>query len=97
MSSDEAAMSPSPQPLDPLRCALLLIDLQRDFLDPRGYAAQAGLDVERLRRVIGPALALRILSARSRAHRRPSFLTVRRYSWRALIVTLLKSLRSATA
>ncbi len=59
MSSDDAAMSPGPQPLDPLRCALLLIDLQRDFLDPRGYAAQAGLDVERLRRVIGPALALR--------------------------------------
>lgn len=53
------AMSASREPLDPLRCALLLIDLQRDFLDPRGYAAQAGLDVERLRRVIGPALALR--------------------------------------
>ncbi len=47
------------EPLDPLRCALLLIDLQRDFLDPRGYAAQAGLNVERLRRVIAPALALR--------------------------------------
>lgn len=45
-------------PIDPLRCALLLIDLQRDFLDPRGYAAQAGLDVSRLRGVIAPALAL---------------------------------------
>lgn len=45
--------------IDPTRSALLLIDLQRDFLDPRGYAAQAGLDVLRLRRVIGPALALR--------------------------------------
>jgi nicotinamidase-related amidase len=52
-------MAPAREPLDPLRCALLLIDLQRDFLAPRGYAAQAGLDVERLRRVIGPALALR--------------------------------------
>jgi len=29
--------------------ALLIIDMQRDFLDPRGYAAQAGLDVESLR------------------------------------------------
>ncbi|MGC8732153.1 MAG: cysteine hydrolase family protein [Halothiobacillaceae bacterium] len=29
--------------------ALLIIDMQRDFLDPRGYAAQAGLDVEELR------------------------------------------------
>jgi nicotinamidase-related amidase len=45
--------------IDPLRSALLLIDLQRDFLDPRGYAAQAGLDIERLRRVVGPAQALR--------------------------------------
>lgn len=46
-------------PLNPRRSALLLIDLQRDFLDPRGYAAQAGLDVARLRGVITPALALR--------------------------------------
>lgn len=46
-------------PLQARRSALLLIDLQRDFLDPRGYAARAGLDVERLRRVIGPAQALR--------------------------------------
>ena len=52
-------MAMAGEPLDPLRCALLLIDLQRDFLDPRGYAAQAGLDVQRLRRVIGPARALR--------------------------------------
>ncbi|OZB55668.1 MULTISPECIES: cysteine hydrolase [unclassified Thiomonas] len=29
--------------------ALLVIDMQRDFLDPSGYAAQAGLDVEALR------------------------------------------------
>lgn len=52
-------MSTRAQVLDPPRSALLLIDLQRDFLDPGGYAARAGLDVERLRRVIGPALALR--------------------------------------
>lgn len=52
-------MVPAPDVLDPRRCALLLIDLQRDFLDPRGYAARAGLDVERLRGVIVPAQALR--------------------------------------
>lgn len=46
-------------PLNARRSALLLIDLQRDFLDPRGYAARAGLDVARLRSVIVPALALR--------------------------------------
>ena len=33
---------------DPLRTALLVIDMQRDFCDPAGYAAQAGLDVARL-------------------------------------------------
>jgi len=32
--------------------ALLVIDMQRDFLDPRGYAARAGLEVQRLRRAI---------------------------------------------
>lgn len=38
--------------------ALLVIDMQRDFLDMRGYAAQAGLDIERLRQTIAPVQAL---------------------------------------
>ena len=38
---------------DPLRTALLVIDMQRDFCDPAGYAAQAGLDVARLAAVAG--------------------------------------------
>lgn len=38
---------------DPLRTALLVIDMQRDFCDPAGYAAQAGLDVARLAAVTG--------------------------------------------
>lgn len=38
--------------------ALLVIDMQRDFLDERGYAAQAGLDISRLRQAIGPVQAL---------------------------------------
>ena len=38
--------------------ALLVIDLQRDFLDPRGYAAQAGVDVARLRATLAPVCAL---------------------------------------
>jgi nicotinamidase-related amidase len=37
---------------------LLVIDMQRDFLDPRGYAAQAGLDVARLRQTVGPVQSL---------------------------------------
>ncbi|MFN8989602.1 MAG: cysteine hydrolase family protein [Betaproteobacteria bacterium] len=37
---------------DPRSAALLASDMQRDFLDPRGYAARAGLDIELLRRAI---------------------------------------------
>jgi biuret amidohydrolase len=37
---------------------LLVIDMQRDFLDPRGYAAQAGLDIHRLRETVAPVQAL---------------------------------------
>jgi ureidoacrylate peracid hydrolase len=36
------------------RTALLLIDLQRDFLDPQGWYAQSGVDIEHMRRVIEP-------------------------------------------
>jgi len=43
---------------DASRTALLVIDLQRDVLDPRGYAAQAGVDVSRLRATLGPVCAL---------------------------------------
>lgn len=43
---------------DVARTALLVIDLQRDFLDPRGYAAQAGVDVSRLRATLAPVCAL---------------------------------------
>lgn len=32
--------------------ALLVIDMQRDFLDPRGYIARSGVDVGVLRAVI---------------------------------------------
>jgi nicotinamidase-related amidase len=45
--------------------ALLVIDMQRDFLDPGGYAAAAGLDVAALRRPI-PAIR-RLLDAARRA------------------------------
>jgi len=38
--------------------ALLVIDMQRDFLDPRGYAARAGLDIARLRSTVAPVQAL---------------------------------------
>jgi len=44
--------------LDAAHTALLVIDLQRDFLDPQGYAARAGVDVARLRTTIAPVRRL---------------------------------------
>ena len=52
-----SADTPLP-PITPARTALLVIDMQRDFLDARGYAAQAGVDVKRLRGTLAPVLAL---------------------------------------
>jgi len=40
------------------RVALLLIDMQRDFLDPRGYLAGMGYDLGGVRAAIGPARRL---------------------------------------
>ncbi|WP_034411061.1 cysteine hydrolase family protein [Derxia gummosa] len=62
-SSPEAGAASACSPagfgaIGPSRAALVVIDLQRDFLSPEGYAATAGLDVARLRGVIAPALAL---------------------------------------
>ena len=44
--------------LKPERTALLVIDMQRDFLQPEGYAAQAGLDIKPLRAAIAPVKAV---------------------------------------
>ena len=45
-------------------CALIVIDMQRDFLDAGGYAAMAGLDVSALRKPI-PFIADLLNAARS--------------------------------
>ncbi|HEY3111196.1 MAG TPA: cysteine hydrolase [Chloroflexota bacterium] len=39
---------------DPTRTALLIIDMQRDFVDPGGFGEALGNDVSRLRAAIGP-------------------------------------------
>ena len=44
--------------------ALIIIDMQRDFLDPRGYAGKAGLDVSRLRKII-PSVSRLLACARN--------------------------------
>src|SRR3984957_10156138 len=45
---------PYPFEFSPGSCALLLIDLQRDFLEPGGFGEMLGNDVSQLRRVIEP-------------------------------------------
>ena len=44
--------------LVPAACALLIIDMQRDFLEPGGFGAMLGNDVAPLRRTIAPNRAL---------------------------------------
>lgn len=44
--------------LAPRRTALLVIDMQRDFLHPDGYAARAGMDVAPLQETIAPVSRL---------------------------------------
>lgn len=45
-------------PFDPTSTALLIIDMQRDFLEPGGFGAMLGNDVSLLRSAIGPCRAL---------------------------------------
>jgi nicotinamidase-related amidase len=55
---------PGPFPLPEGRVALLLIDMQRDFLLPGGFGESLGNDVSRLQRVV-PPLAELLAAART--------------------------------
>jgi|SRR5580704_1298796 nicotinamidase-related amidase len=55
------AAEPYPFKLQPKSCALLIIDMQRDFLEPGGFGAALGNDVSKLRRAIEPTQ--RVLAA----------------------------------
>ncbi|MFG1917463.1 cysteine hydrolase family protein [Micromonospora sp. NPDC048898] len=52
------AARPGPYTFDLSTTALLVIDMQRDFLEPGGFGASLGNDVGQLRRTIPPLAAL---------------------------------------
>src|SRR5215218_5441664 len=49
---------PGPFTFDPATTALIVIDMQRDFMEPGGFGETLGNDVSQLRRVIEPTAAL---------------------------------------
>jgi nicotinamidase-related amidase len=49
---------PYPFTFDPATTALIVIDMQRDFLEPGGFGETLGNDVSQLRRVVAPTAAL---------------------------------------
>ena len=64
--------------MNPARTALLVIDMQRDFLDPGGYAATAGMNIDALRhpiqamrKLLGVARRLGMLVVHTREGHRP--------------------------
>ncbi|KQY32379.1 MULTISPECIES: cysteine hydrolase family protein [Nocardia] len=60
----EIPADPTPLPFDPATTALVIIDMQRDFLLPGGFGESLGNDVALLRTVIEP-LAELLASARA--------------------------------
>lgn len=63
-TATELPAQPYPFMFEPRHCALLIIDMQRDFLEPGGFGAALGNDVALLRRTIEPNRQL-LAAARS--------------------------------
>ena len=65
MSTITIKAEPGPLAIDPARTAVVMIDMQRDFLEPGGFGETLGNDVSLLSAAIGPAKAL-LAGARKR-------------------------------
>src|ERR1700674_5314989 len=58
MPSVNFEAEPAPLSVDLDRCALVIIDMQRDFLEPGGFGEALGNDVTKLRKIVAPLHAL---------------------------------------